>query len=163
MNKRITSAVAVYLVAEDHHKNLLVGRRYNTGYQDGNYQFFAGHVELGELPMVALQREMREELGIEIRASDLTLVHTSSRPKHDETGNRIDLYFKAAKWTGNPRIAEEDKCDDLAWVNPNRLPKNFVPHVRHAIICIQANILYSELDLPWMRRQKLYGKLEEVL
>ncbi len=152
MNKRTTSAVAVYLYLENNGL-ILIGRRFNTGYMDGNYQLFAGHIEIGELPMHALVREMSEELNIDLEYDDLILVHTSSRPKHDDTGNRLDLYFKATKWQGRLQINEPDKCDDLKWVDPRALPENFVPHVRVAIHSIFNNWPYSEMGLEWMKTQ----------
>ncbi len=90
---------AVYILLEKEGK-ILLGRRMNTGYQDGNYQVPAGHVEEGELPTEAIIREAKEEVNVDLSLNDLELVHVEYRPKHDPSGDRIDLFFKAKKWGG---------------------------------------------------------------
>jgi 8-oxo-dGTP diphosphatase len=155
MNKRITTAIAVYAVLTKDLKYLFA-RRFNTGYQDGNYQFPAGHVETGELPKQALIREMKEELGITLFEDELELVHVSARPKHDETGNRLDLYFMTSKWSGEIVNLEPDKCNWLGWVSPLDLPEKTVPHVRHAIECWTTGVDYSELGFNFINSEPLY-------
>jgi len=44
---------AAYLVLRDGH-NILLLRRFNTGYEDGKYSMIAGHVEDGETFSTAL-------------------------------------------------------------------------------------------------------------
>ena len=130
MKNRITSAVAVYLILENEHQDVLIMRRYNTGYQDGIYQVCAGHLETGELPTEAMVREAKEELGIIIERHDLELVHVSARPKHDETGNRIDFFYRARRWKGEPKIMEPDKCNEMHWsLSFEGFPENTTPHV----------------------------------
>jgi hypothetical protein len=60
------------------------------------------------------------------------------------TRERIDVFIKAEKWNGEIKNMEPHKCDDLRWFPLNALPKNTIPHVKHAIECIQKNIFYSE-------------------
>ena len=57
--------VAVHLILVQDSKVLLL-RRYNTGYEDGNYGVVAGHLERDEEIVAAMVREAREEAGIEI-------------------------------------------------------------------------------------------------
>ena len=155
MKERNKAVPAVYLVLEKEKKILLM-RRANTGYQDGNYALPAGHVEAGELPRAALVREVKEELGITVDENDLVFLHVSYRPKHDETGDRVDLFFGAKQWTGEIVNAEPGKCDDLQWFDPDNLPENMMPHARDAIEKIQKGSIYSELGTDFLRRNGLY-------
>lgn len=156
MAKERNKAVpAVYLLLEKGGQ-ILVARRCNTGYQDGNYQVPAGHVEDGELPKAAMVREAKEEISIDLKEEDLELVHTSYRPKHDETGNRVDLFFRATKWSGEVLNAEPHKCDDLRWISPNELPSNMTLHVRMAIQEAQKGVVYSEVGKDLLKEQGLY-------
>ncbi len=66
-NKAVT---AVYLILKREGK-ILIARRCNTGYQDGNYQLPAGHVDAGELPTEAMIREGNEEIGIVLKKDDV--------------------------------------------------------------------------------------------
>ena len=68
-----TAPVAVHLLLVEGGRILLL-RRFNTGYEDGNYSLLAGHIGGGEELKAAMIREAREEAGIEISASDLSVV-----------------------------------------------------------------------------------------
>lgn len=152
-NKAVT---AVYLFLKIDGK-ILILRRCNTGYQDGNYQVPAGHIDAGELPTEALIREAKEEIGVDLTKEDLRLVHTSFRPKHDETGDRVDYFFEASRWSGEIINAEPHKCDDLKWVKPDELPENTTPHVRVAIESAERGEVFSELGLDFIKSQSLYS------
>lgn len=156
IRNKFIPAVYIFLVKDS---KILLSRRFNTGYEDGNYQVPAGHVEEGELPIEALIRETKEEIGVEINPENLKIVHVSCRPKHDKTDNRIDLFFKTEKWRGEIINIEPHKCDDLRWFSFNDLPQNITYHVKDAIESMQKNIFYNEIDLETLKKQGLY-KLE---
>ncbi len=156
-NKAVT---AVYLFLKKDGKILLL-RRCNTGYQDGNYQVPAGHIDAGELPTEAAIREGKEEVCIDITKKDLRLVHTSFRPKHDNTGDRVDYFFEITHWGGEINNGEPEKCDELCWVNPSNLPENTTPHVRVAIECAERGEIFSELGIDFLKSTGMY-KLEGV-
>lgn len=122
-------------------------RRKGSGYYDGWYSVPAGHVEAGELPVDALLRETKEELSITLDKNDVRLVHTMYRTKHDETGDRIDLFFVSTKWEGEITNAESHKCDDIRWFSIENLPENIMHHVREVIENVENGAAYSELSL----------------
>ncbi|MDC7121239.1 hypothetical protein OMK64_06790, partial [Cellulomonas fimi] len=43
---------------------------------------------------------------------------------------RVDVFFEARTWTGDPSRREEDKAEDLAWFPLADLPEPVVPHER---------------------------------
>lgn len=154
--ERNYAVTAVYLFLRKPDGTLLIARRANTGYQDGNYQVPAGHIDAGELPTEALIREAKEEIGIDLEPGDLRFVHASFRPKHDPTGDRVDYFFEATHWRGDVANAEPDRCDDLRWVKPTELPENMTPHVRIAIEAVERGEIFSELGLDFLKSQRLY-------
>lgn len=109
---------------------ILLSRRFQTGYEDGNYSLPAGHVEDGETLTGCLIREAKEEIGIDIDKKDISLVYVMHRK---ETDIRVDFFFTTTKWIGTPTNCEPKKCDDLSWFALNALPKNTVPYIRAAI------------------------------
>ena len=135
------------MIAEVHlvlvrQRQVLMLRRFNTGYEDGNYSLVAGHVDGAETCRSAMAREAAEEAGLTIVPNELSLVHTMHRNAENE---RISLFFKATNWSGEPQNREVHKCDDLAWIHLERLPANTVPYIRAALQCIfSTRINYSE-------------------
>ena len=121
---------------------VLLLRRHNTGYEDGNYSVVAGHVDGNETIRCAMAREAKEEAGIVLSPESLQVAHVMHRKKSDE--ERIDFFLAAKDWKNEPRITEPDKCDDLRWFELGNLPQNTIPYVRHAIGCIRKGIFYSE-------------------
>jgi 8-oxo-dGTP diphosphatase len=125
---------------------ILLSRRYKTGFQDGQYSFPAGHPSGDDEPLIhTVIREAKEEIGIGIDQKDLELVHVMHRKQTDPTSERrINLFFTASKWKGEPRILEPNKCDDLRWFELGTLPDNTIPYVKQAINCFRRNVKHSE-------------------
>ncbi len=134
---------AVYLVLIKDNK-ILLSRRYNTGYFDGDYSLPAGHLDGNETLKQAMIREAKEEIDMFLDPADLELAHTMNRKILNN--ERMDFFFTAKKWQGEPKIMEPDKCDDLNWLESNNLPKNIIPYIRQAINSILNNIIYSERE-----------------
>lgn len=147
MSKERNKAVgAVYLFLIKENKILLM-RRNNTGYYDGYYSAPAGHIEERELPTEALIRETKEEIGISIQALDVLLVHTMYRTKHDDTGDRLDMFFITSKWIGEIQNCESHKCDEVVWFELDKLPEKMMHHVKYALMKYQNGINFSELSV----------------
>ncbi|HLC70074.1 MAG TPA: NUDIX domain-containing protein [Patescibacteria group bacterium] len=139
--ERFKPYVAAYLVLVKNGRVLLL-RRFNTGYQDGNYSLVAGHLDGGETTKQCIIREASEEAGIVVRPEDLEVVHTMHRLAPDR--EYFDFYLRAEKWTGDITNMEPDKCDELKWCQIDDLPSNVLPAVKLALGNINNNVHYSE-------------------
>ncbi|MBT3721150.1 NUDIX domain-containing protein [archaeon] len=141
---RQQSVPASYLILIRHNMVLLLKRK-NTGYEDGNYSMVAGHVDAGETFTDAIIREAREEAGIIIDPKKIKVVHVMHRDSKSETNNeRVDVYFLAEEWGGKLQNMEPRKCEELEWFELYDLPSNTIPYIKHAIDCFNKNIFYSE-------------------
>jgi len=136
--KLITS---VYLLLIKGNK-ILLSRRFQTGYMDGHYSLPAGHLEDGETIRQALVREVKEEIGINIKQDDIKLVHIMHRKEEDI---RVDLFFTLNSYHDKPTNAEPEKCDDLSWFPLDNLPDNILPYIRQAITGHLRGRFYSEI------------------
>lgn len=124
---------AVYLVLLKGTK-VLLSRRTNTGYEDGNYGLVAGHVEAGESLRAALARETSEEIGIELLEEAIEHALTMYRFASTSTPpERMDFFFVVKNWDGKPENKEPNKCAELTWFDIHKLPANTIPYIKHAL------------------------------
>ena len=137
---RLKMREAVHLILEKDNKYLLL-RRYNTGYEDGNYSVVAGHVDGDETIISAMKREALEEAGININEEDLKIVEVMHRKSDDES---IDYFLYANKFSGNVSIMEPNKCDELSFYELNKFPNNVIPYVKEAIENYRNNIQFVD-------------------
>jgi 8-oxo-dGTP diphosphatase len=134
----LISAVHLFLIRDN---EVLLLRRFNTGYEDGNYSVPAGHLDGGEQVKSAAIREAREECGIEISPEDLEVVGVMHRKSSDE---RIDFFVAATRWVGTITNNEPHKCDDLRWFSMDTLPVNIIPYVKHALDNYRKGVWFTE-------------------
>lgn len=140
MHQRFTLLTAVHLFLIQDNK-ILLARRFNTGYEDGKYSVPAGHVDGDEPITLAMSREAKEEVGIEIAPNNLQVIHVMHRKSDQE---RVDFFLTATQWSGEPTVMEKDKCDDIQWFELNNLPENIIPYVKFAIEQYQSRNHFSE-------------------
>lgn len=127
-------------------KDVLLIRRYNTGYDDGLYSCAGGGVDGNESITQAIIREANEELGIKLKPENLKVVHALHINRIDQPGNEyIHFFVETNKWEGDLKIMEPNKCDNINWFSIDTLPENIMPSVKHVIEAIDKNLFYSEL------------------
>ena len=140
-NKKPKNAVSYATVLLINEKSeILLLRRQNSSFGNGLYSLPGGKVESGETALEAAKREALEEVGIVI--DNLEFVHTL-----DRQGPETEFYiftFKASTWQGTPSNCEPDKCDDIYWCPPNKLPNNLISAHRQAIELSLTGVPYSE-------------------
>jgi 8-oxo-dGTP pyrophosphatase MutT (NUDIX family) len=133
----VVPAAYVFLLRDadgpDGAREVLLQLREGTGYMDGHWAAaVAGHVEKGESVYEAAAREAVEEVGI--TGLELVPVCGMQRTARGPDGlaapvdERVDYFFTATSWTGEPRIVEPEKCADLRWFALDTLPDPVVPH-----------------------------------
>ena len=124
---------------------ILMLRRYNTGYEDGNYSVVAGHIDGGEELKTAMIREAREEASIEISSGDLAVVEVMHLKEDDEY---VSFFLHASRYSGEVVNMEPHKCDDLSWFDIDDLPPNTIPYVRRAIQNYRDGVWFDSIGWP---------------
>lgn len=88
---------------------ILIDRRRQEGLLGGLWEFPGGKVEAGETIEACIQREIREELGIEIAVGDRLIV-----VDHAYSHFRVTLHVHHCRYiSGKPQAIE---CDEVRWV-----------------------------------------------
>lgn len=124
---------------------LLLTRRFQTGWLDGWYSLPSGHIDAGESASAAAVREAKEEVGVTIDPSDLTCIHICHRSSGEDGRVYVDFFYLTETWQGEPTNREPDKCDDVQWFDQDSLPENIVPVLKNALEQYQKGSHYSEL------------------
>ena len=99
---------------------VLVGQRPEGASLAGQWEFPGGKIELGESPEAALQRELKEELGIDAEIGALKLVATHA---YGKTGI-LFLFYDVKFWKGQIKMQQHP---DLRWVTPKELAQLDLP------------------------------------
>ncbi len=130
----------VHLLLTDRQGRVLLGRRANTGYEDGAYHLPSGHLEASESMVAALVREAKEEIGLTISAEAVRFAHAMH---NSSSGGRVAFFFLVQDWDGDPANMEPNKCDDLDWFYLDALPDRMIPYCREAMHHIAAERKFS--------------------
>jgi len=109
----------------------LAKRGKNVTNQSGWWSKPGGGIEFGEKAKDAVEREIFEEHGIKIKIWGL-LPHTDYIIKN-EGQHWLSVNYLADIKSGEPKIMEIDKCDEIGWFNLNKLPKKMVQNTKESI------------------------------
>jgi len=127
MTERFMTRAAVFTVVYNDKGELLLQQRGPHSYLAGHWDFPSGHLEAGEDMRVCAVRELQEETGLSGRADDLRLKHIDH---YYIEVDYLNFVFELRDWHGDPTIMEPDKCSDMAWFAPDKLPEKCVNVVR---------------------------------
>jgi 8-oxo-dGTP pyrophosphatase MutT (NUDIX family) len=127
----VVPAAYVYLLrspADGDTEVLLQLRGAGVPYMAGHWAAAAaGHVERGETAYDAARRETLEELGV--TDPELEFVTSMQRTQGGEAiDERVDFFFLARVWSGEPAIQEPEKAAQIGWFPLAALPEPMVPH-----------------------------------
>lgn len=136
MKHHVLPAVNVFVVEGS---KVLLGRRINTGWMDGHLCAPGGHIEKGESPSIAMQREIEEELGVKVDINDLEFLCIAAR-------NTAPIEYASYEFMIDNKgyefvNAEQHKCSELVWVDIQNLPTDVIEDFR---IIIQRGLLQKE-------------------
>lgn len=116
-------------IIRDANVNLLLVRKRGTS----AFMQPGGKIEIDELPVNALARELREELDIGI--ADDTAVHIGRfrAPATNEPGSMVEAELFEVTMSGEPVPAAE--IEEMIWLHPNRIGAvELAPLTRDAVI-----------------------------
>ena len=130
----IILVVAVALVDVD--GRVLIAQRPDTKSMAGLWEFPGGKVEIGELPEVALIRELNEELGIDVSENCLA-PFTFASHGYQDFHLLMPLYI-CRVWEGTVTPKEGQK---LKWVRPLELKKYPMPPADVPLVAMLRDLL----------------------
>lgn len=131
---RLVLVAALALVDED--GRILLTQRPEGKSMAGLWEFPGGKVEPGETPEAALIREIREELGVELRAPCIAPLTFAS---HSYDGFHLLMpLFVCRRWEGE---VEPLEGQGLAWVRANRLRDYPMPPADIPLIPVLQDLL----------------------
>lgn len=111
----------------NHQEEILIDRRRQEGAMGGLWEFPGGKIEPGETIPECIQREIGEELGIQIEVGEhlITIDHTYAHL-------RVTLTVHHCRHlTGIPQTLE---CDEIRWVSLEDLEQFTFPKANFQII-----------------------------
>jgi mutator protein MutT len=106
---------------------ILIDRRKQSGEMGGLWEFPGGKIEPGETIEECIQREVREELAIEIAVGDRLITITHTYKTFDVT-----LYVHDCQYlSGQPQTLE---CEEIHWVEPAQINQYQFPSANSQIV-----------------------------
>jgi isopentenyl-diphosphate delta-isomerase len=123
MGEQIVVTAAIIL----HEGKILLAQR-NPGDEHGLlWEFPGGKLELNEQPPVGLQREIKEELDLDITVGEIFQVECHHSPQKTVVLLSYLCYYSGGQ-------AKTLDCHDFCWVQPDQLQNYQYPPADHAIV-----------------------------
>lgn len=120
-------AVVAGALVQDH-RVLLGHRSPSRRWYPDVWDLPGGHVERGESELDALVREMHEELGVHIVASDCQELRTLRLPAGDGDGELRLSVWSVRRWAGTPVNRSLEEHDELRWFSGDELTELSLAH-----------------------------------
>ena len=130
-HKKIKIVVSIALINDA--DEILISKRPKNKHLAGFWEFPGGKVETNEVPEIALIREIKEELDININKKCIAPLSFSEFDYKEF--QLLLLLYVCRRWEGEPKSMEQN---EIIWVKPNMLRKYKMPPADDALIyCIQ--------------------------
>lgn len=112
--------VGAAIISRD--KKLLIAKRGEKAKNErGKWEIPGGSVEFGETFKETLQREIMEEVGLEIEILELLDVCDHIIP--EEKQHWVSPTYLCRIKSGEPKILEPEKCAEIGWFNLEEAPQ----------------------------------------
>lgn len=128
--KRFTLRCAVHLFLIIDGK-ILVEKRKNREYCNGQYDVIASHILGGENVVDAIIRTAKTEVNIIIQKEDLEIIQVMHQ--NDNGLEYINYFFLANKYSGTIKNNEPQFCENLEWVDFKYPINNLEEYINEAI------------------------------
>ena len=113
--------------------HILMGHR-TSRHGQGSWGLAGGHIEFGEDPLYTAHRETKEETGMDIPLSSLSLLGITSDVFVESHKHYITLFYVALMPAGAiPGRTEPDKFDAWEWFDLQQLPNNLFLPIKNLI------------------------------
>lgn len=119
------------IIINDKNEVLLLKRSINSRIDPGLWSRPGGQVEFDESIEDAVEREVKEETGIIVKAVrrlDYTETISDNRSTH-----WVALGFLAKHISGEPINVEPNKHDEIKWFSIDNLPSNLADYTKNSI------------------------------
>ena len=116
MEKNPTYLFVVAAALIDKNRKVLLQKRPKGKQMAGLWEFPGGKVEKGEIPEIALVRELHEELGISVNPDDLGPAVFASEPLDDR--HLLLLLYTCEKWVGEPTNKD---AEEIQWLSVDQM------------------------------------------
>lgn len=136
---------AVYVLIQDKKGKYCLLKRVNTGWMDNYYAFPSGHIDNNESPTNAAVREVKEEVGLNIKREFLKPILTMYRIDIDRV--YIDLFFTYVDKIILSELQnhEVQKHSNIGFYNIDELDLPIVPNQKLGLECINKGLHYIEV------------------
>ncbi|WP_419995020.1 NUDIX domain-containing protein [Streptomyces boninensis] len=129
--KPATESMTLLVAAVIHNKAtdqvLLLQRGPNAKFTQGQWDLPVGKADPGEPITSTAVRELVEETGVIVKPEHLSVAHVIHGASGVESPNGfLTVVFAAHHWTGEPENREPGKHAQVAWVDVDSIPAEFV-------------------------------------
>ncbi len=116
---------------------VLLGKRKGS-HGAGEYAWTGGHLEFGERIKECVEREVKEETGMKVKA--LKFLCMSNIIKYDK--HYIDIQILTKHLSGKPEVLEPDRIEGWNWYPIKKLPKPMFEMSKRAVIAYKTGKYY---------------------
>lgn len=121
-------AVHLFLIKDN---NVLVEKRFNREYCNGQYDVIASHILGGEDAISAIIRTAKTEVNIIVKPEDLKIIQVMHQ--NSDGIEYINYFFIANKFYGEINNNEPEYCEKLEWVKFEYPVENMIEYINEAI------------------------------